>query len=112
MTGDGHLDLVVSGSDDGASRGYVSILAGDGLGGVTDASSFAAGSGPTSLVVLDVNHDGLLDVAASDPPQSQVIILVGDGEVVVESDFIAVGSGPAQLASGDLDGDGFRRPRR
>ena len=79
MDGDGRLDVVVAGSDAAAAAGWVAVLIGDGTGQVGAASSFAVGSGPGSIVVLDSDADGRLDVAVSDPGTNGIILLDGDG---------------------------------
>lgn len=62
VTGDGHLDLLVSHSIDAAPRG-VMLFAGDGAGGFDSPNTFSDGNAAFGLIILDSNQDGLQDLA-------------------------------------------------
>ncbi len=115
---DGKADVVTTNLDDNT----VSILLGDGYGQLHDApgSPFAAGSAPWAVAVDDMNHDGKADLVilpyepdVKEPGQVSVTILQGDGK----GSFTKMNSsplpltgcrGPDRVATGDLNGDGFR----
>jgi FG-GAP-like repeat/Abnormal spindle-like microcephaly-assoc'd, ASPM-SPD-2-Hydin/FG-GAP repeat len=111
FNGDGMLDLVVI--NDG-SPGTVSVLLGDGAGGLTTKDNYVTGDHPSSLVTGDFNADGKLDLAVTtcgaDPncgSPGTVSVLLGDGGgnfTLVSSP--AVGLSPASVAVGDFNGDG------
>ena len=66
FNGDGRLDIAVTNS--GALpdyKGIVSILLGNGDGTFQPAQTIAAGRGTSGLVVADLNHDGIPDLAVS-----------------------------------------------
>ncbi|TMQ06211.1 MAG: tandem-95 repeat protein, partial [Deltaproteobacteria bacterium] len=70
--------------------------------------AFATGGGGTKAVaVADVNGDGYGDVAAINPANNTVGILLGNGAggFVLQATY-ATGNGPAAVATGDFDRDG------
>ncbi|HEX4309772.1 MAG TPA: VCBS repeat-containing protein [Acidobacteriaceae bacterium] len=113
---DGHPDIVTTNLDDGT----VSILLGDGRGGLHDApgSPFPAGAKPWEIAVDDLDNSGNADLIVvpyqrdiAGPSENAVTILTGDGR----GDFHAMpGSplplgecrGPNSIAAGDLSGHG------
>jgi hypothetical protein len=71
LNGDGHADAVVT---DGATA-LIGVLPGDGAGGFGAPSWAAAGAGPRSPVVADLDGDGNLDLAAADANGNSVSVL-------------------------------------
>jgi hypothetical protein len=115
---DGHADVVTTDLDQNA----VSVLLGDGHGGLHDApgSPFPAGVFPWAVAIDDFNRDGKLDLAVipydrdiTDPRQLGVSVLLGDGKgkfsMAQGSPFSLAGCrGPDRVAAGDVNGDGLR----
>jgi len=117
FNGDGKPDVVTTdlGSD------AVTILLGDGKGGLTEAagSPFPAGAAPWSVAIGDINGDGKLDLAilpyepdVKEPKDVGVTVLLGDGRggftKMPGSPFSLAGCrGPDRVAIGDVDGDGM-----
>ena len=115
---DGNPDVVTTDLDINA----VSILLGDGKGGLRDApgSPFPAGVFPWAVAVDDMNNDGNLDLVIvpydrdiTDPQQLGVTVLLGDGKggfrKMKDSPFSLAGCrGPDRVATGDVNGDGIR----
>lgn len=69
----------------------------------------SANSNPSfsAMVAGDFNHDGLLDVAASDQNNNAVNVLLGTGHGQFGAPAASPnGSSPLSLATADLDGDG------
>ena len=110
--GDGNLDLATS-NDSGT--GNVSVLLGNGDGTFDAKVDFATGEGPYGLVAADFDEDNDPDLATAnyfDAGQT-LSILIGDGDggfapkvdIPVGGDSFS--DDPYQLASGDLNGDGF-----
>src|SRR5262245_24190446 len=75
FNGDGTLDLAVANS----SSNNVSILLGNGTGGIGPAANFGVGLTPYSVAVGDFNADGKLDLATANYGSDNVSILLGDG---------------------------------
>ena len=115
---DGKPDVVTTDLDQNA----VSILLGDGKGGLHDApgSPFPAGKAPWAVAIDDMNHDGNLDLVivpyapdVADPKDVGVTVLLGDGKgafrTMPGSPFSLAGcEGPDRVATGDINGDGLR----
>ncbi|HYU60188.1 MAG TPA: FG-GAP-like repeat-containing protein [Solirubrobacterales bacterium] len=106
---DGNADLVtVNGSD-----GNVSVLLGDGDGGFAPgpSSPFSVGSGPgpvpIAVVIRDLNHDNIPDLAVVNRDQDSVSVLYGDGtgDFPVTTGPFGVGDFPVSIAAGDFNGD-------
>jgi hypothetical protein len=114
---DGKPDVVTTDQDENA----VSILLGDGKGGLHDAagSPFPAGRAPWAVAIDDMNHDGNLDLVivpyapdVPDPKDVGVTVLLGDGKggfsKMPGSPFSLAGcEGPDRVATGDINGDGL-----
>jgi hypothetical protein len=109
---DGILDLAAADYVDDA----VSILLGDGAGGVGDgtfqpSTEFTAGNGPRDLIVEDFNEDGILDIATANRPGQGISVLLGQGVAGVGDGTFAtpticpVGLACVALATGDFDED-------
>jgi hypothetical protein len=108
--GDGRLEVATAnqGSFD------VSILSARDDGTV-DGDNVLVGGSPAGLAVGDFNGDGVKDlaVALSDgvgpPAIGSIAILLGQGDgAFAVASSLAVGSGPAAVAVGDFNHDGFQ----
>lgn len=100
----------------------VSILLGDGKGGLYDAagSPTPAGAAPWGVAIDDMNNDGNLDLViipyapdVPDPKDIGLTVLLGDGtgrfSRMPGSPLSLSGcEGPDRVATGDINGDGFR----
>ncbi|MGH9793239.1 MAG: FG-GAP repeat domain-containing protein, partial [Candidatus Acidiferrales bacterium] len=108
---DGKLDIALANS--GANS--VTILLGDGRGGLREApgSPFNAGPKPHLLAAGDFNRDGKLDLAVTEHDSNDVRVLLGDGSgrfaAAPGSPFAALTRMPPHnhgLSAGDVNGDG------
>ncbi|MCB9700332.1 MAG: VCBS repeat-containing protein [Myxococcales bacterium] len=95
VDGDGQGEVVILGRErlvlirsDGRTRSFP-------LPGV--ASGLASG---------DVDGDGRPDVAVALSDDDAILLFLGDADGLTQGPTIAVGDGPIDLVSGDLDGDG------
>ena len=73
--GDGNQDLAVA----HVGTNNVSIMLGNGSGGISSYLNFGAGTLPDSVAVGDFNGDGKQDVAAANLNSGNVSVLLGDG---------------------------------
>jgi hypothetical protein len=115
---DGKPDIVTTNLDGNS----VTILLGDGKGGFHQppGSPFATGPAPWAVAIDDIDKDGNLDLVTipyapevKDPKQIGVSILLGNGKggfaPMRGSPLPLEGCrGPDRVATGDLNGDGFR----
>jgi VCBS repeat protein/FG-GAP repeat protein len=109
---DWKLDAIVT------SRGSLgmSVLLGDGQGGLTIAAGSPGGSnpGPVAVATGDFNGDGNLDAAVANedyPNANTVFVFLGDGQGRLTPapgvPFAVGGSFAADIVSGDLNRDGM-----
>ncbi|TMQ67843.1 MAG: VCBS repeat-containing protein [Candidatus Eisenbacteria bacterium] len=111
---DGITDLVVSNN----SVAAVTVLVGEGKGGVGDGTFAAPVSYPlnnlsTGLAVADFDSDGILDLVATENYSGTIALLrghgsggVGDG-TFAHAVHIAAGPEPFDITVHDFDGDGI-----
>ena len=113
---DSHPDIVTTNLDDGT----VSVLLGDGHGGLHNApgSPFSAGAKPWQVAIDDLNNDGIADLVLipyqrdiSSPAENVVTMLQGDGRGgfhPMTGSPLSLGDcrGPNSVAAGDLSGHG------
>jgi len=68
---------------------------------------FAAGTGPFSVAIGDLNSDGTPDLAVANSVSGDVTVLLGAGDGTFgPQERFGAGNGPLVVAIGDLDGDG------
>jgi len=93
----------------GESGGIVSTLGGAiGDGSFENATSFAVGNSPRSVITGDLNGDGILDLIAADRSDDTLSVLLGDGTGSFSAaTSFAVGNEPRSVSIGDLNGDGI-----
>nr|WP_322657641.1 FG-GAP-like repeat-containing protein [Dendronalium sp. ChiSLP03b]MDZ8203937.1 FG-GAP-like repeat-containing protein [Dendronalium sp. ChiSLP03b] len=73
----------------------------------SSGNNFTVGSGPSSVVVKDLNGDGKLDLAVANFTSNTVSVLLNDGNdgFGTPTNF-AVGTNPVFVTSEDINGDG------
>lgn len=115
---DGDLDIVTA--NDGISGldvvgATVSLLLGNGSGGFSARTDYAAGTGCCSVAVGDFDGDGNPDLATAngaegwsdaDVPGNSVSVLLGGGSGGFSRTDFATGAYPKQVVVADLDKDG------
>jgi Ca2+-binding RTX toxin-like protein len=104
VDGDGTLDIVTAG------EGFVSVLLGNGDG--TFLAPIASATGldfATNPTLVDLNHDGHLDVIASkNNTPNPLVIMLGDGSGSFgpPTQLSANGGAPIDNVAADFNGDG------
>ncbi|MGD0921458.1 MAG: choice-of-anchor D domain-containing protein, partial [Terriglobia bacterium] len=114
FNGDGFLDLAVGhGLTTALPNGFgnqVTIHLGDGAGNLTPFSVFTTGGSGIPLVAADFNGDGKEDLLARTYDDQTVRLHLGYGDGTFPSGgevvFYDAGSAGANMAVGDLNGDG------
>jgi hypothetical protein len=82
-------------------------LAGNGDGTFQTPVAYNVGTGPSAVVVADLNGDGLLDVATANTGGNSVsVLLANPGGTLASAVDYAAGAAPVALAAADLRGDG------
>ncbi|MGH7787555.1 MAG: FG-GAP repeat domain-containing protein [Candidatus Binatia bacterium] len=107
FSGDDKLDVAAVTLATDRIEATLSILLGDGLGGIDRPIMTAAPERPIRIATVDFNGDGPLDLITADGDQSTVTLLhgVGDGSFTKVGSF-GVGNGPATVFVADVDLDG------
>jgi hypothetical protein len=82
------------------------VLLGFGDGTFAAAVNYAAGGGPRSVAIADLDGDQVPDLAVANHATDNVSVLLGlgDGTFATAVSYTAAG-GPSSVAIGDLDGD-------
>lgn len=100
LDGNGAMDVVVINSNDpnvsGGSPGRVSVLLGDGDGGLDRDSrrAVASAGNPLDMVLVDLDGDGDLDAAVVGPGEDRVYIHNGQGAIIAPGNPTRTGVGP------------------
>ncbi|HEY7508854.1 MAG TPA: VCBS repeat-containing protein [Vicinamibacteria bacterium] len=103
VDGTGALDAIVTHDD----RSTVSVLLGDGRGGLRAAAPVAVGHRTWKTAVADFDQDGRPDLVLAG--EGRVSVLAGDGRGrfrAVRGSPFRVGGGAWSVAVADFDGDG------
>ena len=106
LNNDHYLDIVIIHSDDS----IVSIHLGDGTGSFPHRTTFSidVDSQPKSVVLVDFDNDGLLDIIIANYVASNVIVLIGlgNGHFISAKELrIGYGTHPFAIGVGDFNSD-------
>ncbi|GEM_PF-687144 len=108
ITGDGIDDIVTANAGTYGSGGDVSVLKGNANGTFQTAQHFAAGDGPRSVSVVDLNGDGIEEIITANYDSNNVSVLPGNGDGTFQAaQSFSVGDRPQFVSVDDVDGDGF-----
>lgn len=102
---DGHLDFAATSQYGGPF--YVSISLGRGDGTFLSQLVFQTGTCPTSVAVVDFNHDGKLDMVIANSEGSDISVLLGNGDgTFLPKVNRALPANPTSIIAADFNGDG------
>lgn len=107
--GDGRLDVATVNTN--LENEGISVLLGDGAGGLGAATIHRVGpepyNSPQGILMSDVTGDGRADIVTANIGTSSLSLLVGDGSGgFAPAQSLTAGAGPVMVAAGDVDGDG------
>jgi len=89
----------------GCSWSFAARVA-DGSGRFSDTASFAAGSGPTHLLLADLDADDILDLVQTSDGSNQLGVRLGNGDGTFEPPvWFSSGAGPRLCVAADFDSD-------
>src|SRR5262249_35285970 len=106
LDNDGHIDIAVSSTDDGA----VFVALGEGDGTWKSVQEVTLGTAPEThgVAVLDIDGDGDWDVVNANHAASNLAVSINTGGVLGDPNFIESGvDGEYALNSGDMNNDGI-----
>ncbi len=107
LDGDGDNDLAALASEANVIRfaGSVHVFLNEGDATFTAAERYLIGEDPVSLVAVDIDADGDLDLMTANRGSNDVSLILNAGDGTFSPDLIAgVGDRPLEVFAADLDG--------
>ncbi len=105
VNGDGRADLVSANFGVGFGN-TLSVLTNNGSGGFAPASSPGVGNGPVSVVAVDINGDGKVDLISANQSANTLSVLTNNGSGTFGSNAtLTVGNMPYSVTAADVNGD-------
>lgn len=107
---DTNFDVAVTNFGNGSDGTTVSILLGDGLGGLALDNNVTVGTGPNHIMTADFDEDDHLDLVVTNRGANgegtTASILLGNGDgTFITGDSLTTDPGPAGVAVADFNGD-------
>ena len=114
LNGDGLVDVIAVNTNSTTVSVLLNTTANGSLTAAFDADQeFATGNLPQSVVVADINGDGLPDLAIANYLDNTVSVLVNNtanGSAIAnfaDQQVFSAGNSPQSVAAGDINGDGL-----
>lgn len=111
VNGDGKPDLICANAlinKPSDPHGALLVLLNNGSGGFVSNATYEVGSGPRSVVAVDVNGDRKLDLICANETSDTVSVLTNNGSGGFGSNATyAVGHTPISVVAADINGDGW-----
>lgn len=106
LTGNGILDIAVANE----SHSQVTVFFGDGTGGFDESKviSLPADTAPRDIIAVDLNNDGITDLAVAGSGTGAVVVIAGEGGgAFLEPAVLPIEHKPWSLVAGDISGNGI-----
>ncbi|MGI8908471.1 MAG: FG-GAP repeat domain-containing protein [Candidatus Sumerlaeaceae bacterium] len=105
LNGDSKLDLVTGNWGEVIHHHSISAFLGDGIGNFTLQTSSLGNTGPTKILVQDMNHDGNTDLVLLSNKVLTVVTRTSDNRFQLPKSYPCINSW-FEMKSGDFNGDG------
>jgi hypothetical protein len=102
---DGKTDVITS----NFGTGTITVLVGDGTGGLTQKQTITVGAGPETIALGDINGDGITDLVVTNYNSTNVSVLLGNGDGTFRAaptPTVSLGGAAFGVTLGDINGDG------
>jgi hypothetical protein len=110
VNGDHRPDLICANglnSKQNDANGTLLILTNNGSGGFGSNNLYEVGQSPRSVLAVDVNGDGQLDLISANYTSSTLMVLTNNGSGIFSSNATYnVGLNPISVVAADINGDG------
>ncbi len=112
LNSDDRIDIVVASSGSNQISLHFQFGSPNDPGHFRPKLDYAAGSGPSSVVLADFNGDSRLDIAVTNPASDEVSLLLQNSAPLTKGTFAvrvpyAAGDNPSFAAASDINGDGL-----
>ena len=106
VNGDGKIDLVAANFGSGSGN-TLTVLTNNGNGVFGSNATYSVGNGPQSMVAVDVNCDGKMDLVSANRNGASLTVLTnGGGGIFGSNATYYVGAIPVSVTAADINGDG------
>jgi len=105
--GDGNPDVAIAGDASGGA--IVTVMRGNGAGGLSHAGNFGSGQQASAIATGDFNHDGNQDIAVTHSSGGGLVsVLLGNGTggFISQGSFSVGANDPESIALADINDDG------
>ena len=102
VSGDGKPDVITANN----GNDTISVLAGDGAGGLGAPTAYGVGNAPYAVAAMDTNADGFVDVVTANAgTSSNLSYLAGKSGGLNAAVPLSAGMSPSAVAFGNVNGD-------
>ncbi len=103
--GDGRYDIAVA-YNNTSTHGQVETFRQQADGSLSSIQTFGSAVSSQQMNTADVNGDGIMDMLATNTTNSNLMLLIGNGDGTFTNSTLAAGGTTNNAAIGDINGDG------